>query len=349
VEPTSALAVWWFSDQRLAIIVAMRRNMSREILLVDAVEKEFDRVKAVDGLSFDVRAGEIFALLGPNGAGKTTTVRMLTGIIRPDRGAIRYTLTGERAATPAPSQLGYLPEERGLYKDQPILRTLAYFGVQRGMNRSDAARAAGQWLERLGLRDRAQDKLDALSKGNQQKVQFIASILHQPSFAVLDEPFSGLDPVNQDAFLDLIRELRANGMTVLLSAHQMQLVERIADRILLIDRGREVLKGSLQEIRQQTRAGNKITMKVAGEPRLSMLAGHPAVESARLTAIDEVTLLVRDGESLSELLVLAGENWEITGIHSEQTSLHDIYVHAVGGKEMVDAREAEADAMEVSR
>jgi ABC-2 type transport system ATP-binding protein len=135
----------------------------------------------------------------------------------------------------------------------------------------------------------------------------------------------------------------------LLSAHQMQLVERIADRILLIDRGREVLKGSLQEIRQKTRAGNKITLKVAGEPRLSMLVGHPAVESARLTAADEVTLLVKDGESLSELLVLAGEHWEITAIHSEQTSLHDIYVQVVGRKEAVDEREAVAAALEVSR
>jgi ABC-2 type transport system ATP-binding protein len=323
--------------------------MSREILRVDAVHKEFDRVKAVDGLSFNLHAGEIFALLGPNGAGKTTTVRMLTGIIRPDRWAISYHLTDGKSAAPAPSQLGYLPEERGLYKDQQVLRTLTYFGVQRGMNRPDAARAAGQWLERLELRDRAQDKLDTLSKGNQQKVQFIASILHRPSFAILDEPFSGLDPVNQDAFLHLIRELRADGMTVLLSAHQMQLVERIADRILLIDRGREVLKGSFREIRQQTRAGNKLTLKVAGEPRLSMLAGHPAVESARLTAADEITLLVKDGESLSELLVLAGKHWEITGIHSEQTSLHDIYVHAVGRKDVVDAREGEITAMEVNR
>jgi ABC-2 type transport system ATP-binding protein len=204
-------------------------------------------------------------------------------------------------------------------------------------------------LERLELRDRAQDKLDALSKGNQQKAQFIASILHRPSFAVLDEPFSGLDPVNQDVFLDLIRELRADGMTVLLSAHQMQLVERIADRILLIDRGREALKGSLQEIRQQTRAGNKITLKVAAEPRLSIFAGHPAVESARMTASDEVTLLVKDGASLSEALALAGKHWEITGIHSEQTSLHDIYVHAVGRKEALYAREGETAATEVSR
>ncbi len=343
----SAPAERWYTDKRPVILVTMRRNMSREILCVDAVEKEFDRVKAVDGLTFDVRAGEIFALLGPNGAGKTTTVRMLIGIIRPDRGTIRYTLTGERAAAPAPSRLGYLPEERGLYKDQPIMRTLTYFGVQRGMNRPDAARAAGEWLERLGLRDRAQDKLDVLSKGNQQKVQFIASILHRPSFAILDEPFSGLDPLNQDVFLDLIRELRADGMTVLLSAHQMQLVERIADRILLIDHGRETLSGSLQEIRQQARAGAKITLKVAGEPRLSMLAGHPALESAQLTAADEITLLVRDGGSLSELLVLAGEHLEITGIHSEQTSLHDIYVHVVGRKEVVDARKGEIAAMEV--
>ncbi|HKX31701.1 MAG TPA: ATP-binding cassette domain-containing protein [Blastocatellia bacterium] len=323
--------------------------MNREILRVDAVEKEFDRVKAVDGLSFDVCAGEIFALLGPNGAGKTTTVRMLTGITRPDRGMIRYALTGEKAAAPAPSQLGYLPEDRGLYKDLPVLRTLTYFGVLRGMNRSDAARAAEQWLERLGLRDRAQDKLDTLSKGNQQKVQFIATILHRPSFAVLDEPFSGLDPVNQDAFLELIRELRRDGMTILLSAHQMHLVERIADRILLINCGREVLKGSLEEIRRQARVGNKIRLKVAGEPSLSIMAGHPAVESAQLTDDDEITLLVRDGASLSELLILAGKHWEITGIRSEQASLHEIYVRAVGTKEAVNENETKVAAMEVSR
>jgi ABC-2 type transport system ATP-binding protein len=323
--------------------------MNREILRVDGVGKEFDRVKAVDGLSFGVRAGEIFALLGPNGAGKTTTVRMLTGIIRPDSGAIRYMLDGDQAATPAPARLGYLPEDRGLYKDQPVLRTLSYFGVLRGMSRADAARAATQWLERLGLSGRAPDKLDALSKGNQQKVQFIAAILHRPAFAVLDEPFSGLDPVNQDAFLDLIRELREAGMTVLLSAHQMQLVERIADRILLINRGREVLTGSLAEIRRQARAAGRITLKVAGEPRLSLFAAHPAVADARLTAADEITLLVKDGESLGELLVLAGRHLEITGIHSEQTSLHDIYVQAVGAQDAGGGRADEAAATEVGR
>lgn len=310
------------------------------------VEKEFDRVKAVGGLSFDVRAGEIFALLGPNGAGKTTTVRMLTGIIRPDRGTIRYTLAGAQAAWPETAQLGYLPEDRGLYKELPILRTLTYFGVLRGMNRPDATRAAEHWLERLGLGDRAKDKLDALSKGNQQKVQFIASILHRPAFAVLDEPFSGLDPVNQDAFLELIRDLRAEGMTILLSAHQMQLVERIADRILLINRGREVLQGGLEEIRRRGRASNKIILKVTGEPRLSGLAVHPAMESAALTGEGEVTLLVKDGASLSKLLVAAGLAMDITAIHSERTSLHDIYVQAVG--DGMAKYEAESAAMEAS-
>jgi ABC-2 type transport system ATP-binding protein len=324
-------------------------NMSPEILRVDAVEKEFDRMKAVDGLTFDVRAGEIFALLGPNGAGKTTTVRMLTGIIRPDRGVVHYTLAGQRETAPALSPIGYLPEDRGLYKDRPVLSTLTYFGILRGMNRQDAVRAAEQWLERLGLRDRAPDKLDTLSKGNQQKVQFISSILHRPSFAVLDEPFSGLDPVNQDVFLDLIQELRDGGMTILLSAHQMQLVERLADRILLIDRGREVLKGSLEEIRRQAGAGNKIRLKVAGQPNLSILAGHPAADRVRLTAPGEITLLIKDGEPLSELLALAGRQWKITGIHSAETSLHDIYVQTVGTKEAADERGAEVAAMEVIR
>jgi ABC-2 type transport system ATP-binding protein len=306
--------------------------MNRNILEVRAVEKEFESVRAVGGLSFEVRAGEIFALLGPNGAGKTTMVRMLTGIIRPDRGTIRYMLAGDRAAPPAPAQLGYLPEDRGLYKELPILRTLCYFGVLRGMTRPEATRAAEQWLARLGLGDRAKDKLEALSKGNQQKVQFIASILHRPAFAILDEPFSGLDPVNQDTFLQLLRELRAEGMTILLSAHQMQLVERIADRILLINRGRDVLQGSLAEIRRNGQARDKIILTVAGAPAedsLSVLRAHPAVAAADRSGDCEITLFVNEGASLSELLVAAGRHLDITAIHSEQASLHDIYVQAV--------------------
>jgi ABC-2 type transport system ATP-binding protein len=239
----------------------------RTVLEVRAVEKRFATVRAVDGISFDVRAGELFALLGPNGAGKTTLVRMLAGILRPDAGSIRYLLAGRSCDAPDPGALGYLPEERGLYRETEVLDTLAYFGVLRGMGRRAALAAAEAWLERFGLRDRARERVDALSKGNQQKVQLVAAILHGPAFGIFDEPFSGLDPINQDLFLDVFAELRAAGTTIVLSAHQMQLVERAADRILLVHRGREVLSGTLDEIRRRAGAASlhDIYVRAVGE------------------------------------------------------------------------------------
>jgi ABC-2 type transport system ATP-binding protein len=209
-------------------------------------------VTAVDDVSLELRPGEIFALLGPNGAGKTTLLRMLLGLLRPDTGEIRY---GGNGALP-PTQVGYLPEDRGLYPDVPVLRTLVYFGRLRGMSRPAAGQAAERWLDRLELHDRRNEPLKALSKGNQQKVQFISAVLHGPRLAVLDEPFSGLDPLNQDVFLSLFRELRAEGTTILLSAHQMQLVERVVDRLMVLNRGRAVMHGTLDEIRARHGAGS---------------------------------------------------------------------------------------------
>jgi ABC-2 type transport system ATP-binding protein len=219
------------------------------ILGVDDVAKSFSGVRAVAGVSLDLTRGEILALVGPNGAGKTTLLRMIIGMISPDRGRIRYGFGGEPSERADPSRLGYLPEERGLYLDVPVRRVLHYFAALRGMPRRDAALEVDRWLERLSLADRAGDEVRNLSKGNQQKVQFLTAILHRPALAVLDEPFSGLDPLNQDAFLGLIRELRAGGTTVLFSAHQMQLVERLADRVILISQGRFVAQGTLPELR----------------------------------------------------------------------------------------------------
>ncbi len=305
--------------------------MSGHALDVRSVVKQYASVRAVDGLSFSVEPGEIFALLGPNGAGKTTTARMLVGIIRPDEGSIAFAAAGGRPTLP-PADLGYLPEECGLYKEISPLRTLVYFGVLRGMTRRDARLAARRWLERLDLADRANEKLDALSKGNQQKVHFIASILHKPSFAILDEPFAGLDPLNQDLFLDLIRELRDGGMTVLISAHQMQLVERLAERILLIDHGRVVLQGELEAIRRQSGVDEKLVLKLDREPDLAELAGDGAIEFVSRTAEREVTLHVRAGESLSDLLIALATRHGIKAVHSERIGLHDIYVQTIRGR-----------------
>lgn len=216
----------------------MSPSPGQAVLSVEHVRKQYATVLAVADISLHVARGEIVALLGPNGAGKTTLLRMLVRITRPDSGTIRW--DGSEAPL-APLQLGYLPEDRGLYQDIPIRRTLSYFARLRGVPADEAGRRADEWLERLGLRERAGEKLGALSKGNQQKVQFAAAILHRPRLAILDEPFSGLDPVNQEAFLDIVRELRDAGSTILLSAHQMSLVERVADRVFVMHRGRELL------------------------------------------------------------------------------------------------------------
>ncbi|HEV7764629.1 MAG TPA: ATP-binding cassette domain-containing protein [Thermoanaerobaculia bacterium] len=221
------------------------------IIAIRDVGKKFATVTAVDGITLDIPAGRIFALLGPNGAGKTTLLRMILGLMLPDSGSIRWHATSHAAgiAHPDARTIGYLPEDRGLYPDVEVLRTLVYFGTLRGMTRAAARAAALQWLERLELLDRAREPVKALSKGNQQKVQFISAVLHAPSVAVLDEPFSGLDPMNQDLFLTLLRDLADDGTTVLLSAHQLQLVERIADELVVINRGQVILKGTVEEVR----------------------------------------------------------------------------------------------------
>jgi ABC-2 type transport system ATP-binding protein len=310
--------------------VILHPQMTKVVLEVESIDKQFAQVNAIDHLSFDVQAGEFFALLGPNGAGKTTTVRMLMGIIHADNGEIRYSISGPQQ-WPSASELGYLPEERGLYKDTPVLRTLVYMATLRGMRQQQAGAAAMHWLERLGLMDRAREKLDALSKGNQQKIQFISAVLHRPKFLILDEPFSGLDPINQELFSDLIRKIRDEGATILLSAHQMQLVERIADRLLLMNQGRSVLHGSLEEIRKSARWTNRLVLRTTKEkPDLSVFEGVTGIESARQTAPFEVSLLVGQGSSLSELLVAAGSAMEIVDIHNERISLHEIYVQALG-------------------
>jgi ABC-2 type transport system ATP-binding protein len=299
------------------------------VLDVRNVAKSFAKVQAVAGVSFGVRRGEIFALLGPNGAGKTTLVRMLLGIFWPDSGSFVYSLRGKPQA-PAPIEIGYLPEDRGLYKDIPVLRTLVYFGVLRGMNRTDARRAALQWLERMNLADRAGERLEVLSKGNQQKVQFISAVLHRPAFAILDEPFSGLDPLNQEFFSALIRELRDDGMTILLSAHQMQLVEKLADRVLLMNRGSEVISGTMDEIRQKTHTDARLGLKVRGKADAAKLAGDPAIASIETNGNGQMMLHLREGASLSELLVRAGSAFEVLEVHSERLTLHDIYLRALG-------------------
>ncbi|HEX6373578.1 MAG TPA: ATP-binding cassette domain-containing protein [Longimicrobium sp.] len=301
------------------------------IVSIEGVTKRFGAVTAVDDVSLQVRRGEVFALLGPNGAGKSTLIRMLLGLQRPDEGRIAYRLDGTPSA-PRPEQVGYLPEDRGLYPEIKVLRTLVYFGALRGMERRAARTAADGWLERMGLGDRGGEPLKALSKGNQQKVQFITAVLHRPRFAVLDEPFSGLDPINQDIFLELIREMRDGGMTILLSAHQMQLVERLADRVMVMNRGRPVLHGTLPEIRRRWTRETRLVLRVAGDADGAVLGAHPSVLRVEPSAPGELTLYLAPDAPLNPVLAAAAQAMEVREVHSAPVTLHEAYVRAVGGE-----------------
>ena len=312
------------------------------IVSVQEVTKRFGAVTAVDGVSLQVERGEVFAMLGPNGAGKSTLIRMLLGLQRPDSGRIEYRLEGTPAALP-PALVGYLPEDRGLYPDVKVLPTLVYFGVLRGMERRAARAAAEAWLERMGLGERRGDPLKSLSKGNQQKVQFISAVLHRPRFAVLDEPFSGLDPLNQDFFLDLIREMRDGGTTVLLSAHQMQLVERLADHVMVMKAGRPVLHGTLAEIRRRWTDETRLVLRVAGSVDGGGLAAHPAVLRMH-AAPGELTLYLRPDAPLNLVLAAAAESLDVREVHSAPVTLHEAYVRAVGGPVEDAARPEEVAA-----
>jgi ABC-2 type transport system ATP-binding protein len=222
--------------------------MSEPALFVEHLRKTYANVVAVDDLSFQVERGEIFGLLGPNGAGKTTTIRILMDIFKPDSGEVRVL---GRPPGAARRQVGYLPEERGLYRTLKVLDCLTYLGQLKGMERAAALRRAEQLLERVELSAWGKRKVDELSRGMQQKVQLAAALIHDPELIVLDEPFQGLDPVNTEMVRSLIRDLRAQGKTIVLSAHEMSLVEMLCERIALIHRGRAVLNGRLSDIKQQ--------------------------------------------------------------------------------------------------
>jgi ABC-2 type transport system ATP-binding protein len=339
------------ADRRAAVQCAARRDpgvdanpelraMSDHAMLsVNQVVKSFTGVRAVQGISFEVRPGEIFGFLGPNGAGKTTTLRMIMEITRPDRGEVRF--EGKRGLDR--SRVGYLPEERGLFEDGTLLDTLVYLGTLRRMSRREATLAARAWLERLGLGDRVHAKVGTLSKGNQQKVQFAGAILHRPALAVLDEPFSGLDPLHQELFLDLIRGLRDEGCAVLLSAHQLNLVERVCDRLLLISQGRELLTGTFAELRASGAGGaaevvtlDLRTLHAGQSDDLSLLiasaapnAPHRVQPAPGGTIRVEISLPAR--ADLSPLLAELSARYRVERVTMREVSLHEIYVRAVGG------------------
>lgn len=300
------------------------------LVRVDGISKTFGSRRAVRDLRFHVFPGEVFSLLGPNGAGKTTAVRMLIGVIRPDQGQIRITIDGVTSGSLPPLQTGYLPEDRGLYREIPVLRTLVYFGRLRGLSPEEATTRATAWLASVGLLDRKDDRVDALSKGNQQRVQLIASIIHRPRIAILDEPFTGLDPLSQEFFLDLVRRLRESGTTIILCAHQMDLVERVADRVLLMNQGREILSGSVDELhgRLDSRTAVRLVLE-PGTPADALRSDPDVAEVVAGDGDDAVHVKLRPGAAVAPFLSRIVTRVPVVSISTDPPRLHDVFVRAV--------------------
>lgn len=241
-------------------------------LRVENVTKNYGNFRAVDNISFDVNRGEIFAILGPNGSGKTTTIRMILDILRPDSGQI--SVLGGPLTEDKKDRIGYLPEERGLYRDSPVLEVMVYLGSLKGLSNNVAKERSLALLEQLELADHAKSKVSGLSKGMQQKVQFAVTILHKPDLIIIDEPFSGLDPVNTLAIKQMLHDFKAAGGAIIMSTHQMQQVEEMSDRLLMISKGQRKLYGRLADVRQEFSAH---ALVVEGEGNWASLPGVKSV------------------------------------------------------------------------
>ncbi|RUO45464.1 ABC transporter ATP-binding protein [Idiomarina aquatica] len=299
-------------------------------ITIDTVTKRYKTVTAVDAISLDVRSGQIYALLGPNGAGKSSLVRMLVGLTQPDSGRIQITDLGGADIQLRPQHFAYLPEDRGLYQDRSILDNLSYVARLRGLEQSVYLPRIDKWLAHFDLTDRKQEPMRQLSKGNQQKVQLISTLLHDPDLVILDEPFSGLDPVNQEHVLKVLSDLKEQGKTVLLSAHQMALVERLADKMLLMSHGKALAQGSLEEIRATLQPQR--LYRVHCDAIAAQSAWSDFSEIERLHPIDknELELTLGADVDASMLWPRLAERCAIESFALRKPGLHELYLDTIG-------------------
>ena len=288
------------------------------------IAKSFGQVHAVEDVSFEVYAGEIFGLLGPNGAGKTTTIRMMLDIFKPERGEV--SVLGGAIDEAKKNRIGYLPEERGLYKDLKLETTLIFLATLKGISETTARKKVVDWLKRLDLYDHRQKKVQELSKGMQQKAQVIATLLHEPDLIVIDEPFAGLDPVNTRLIEDIIREQQQAGKTIVMSTHQMYQVEALCSRIALINKGRTVLYGEVDQIKHNF-AGNAIAVKGQGD-----FTNVPGVLETRLVNGDWHMALAAGTNPQDVFKALAArDGLKIERFEIAEPSLDDIFISVVQG------------------
>lgn len=296
---------------------------------LNQVEKTYSTVKAVHSLSFNVEPGQIFALLGPNGAGKSSLIRMLVGLTMADAGEIRIFSNGQQIPKIPETSFGYLPEDRGLYPDKTVTENLSYIGKLRGLSKEQIQEQLAIWLPRFDLMDKVKDNLSKLSKGNQQKVQLISCLIHRPQLLILDEPFSGLDPINQEHVLSILNELKQSGTTILLSAHQMALVERLADAMLLLNKGQQVALGSLSEVIAQLSPEKFYQLSFASAVASDAIAVCPAVKKVEVKSATQFVVQLHEGASVNQLLQQVMALGELDDFGRIQPSLHDLYLTAV--------------------
>lgn len=304
--------------------------MSGRVVKVECVTKRFAGHTAVDELSLDVPKGGIFGLLGPNGAGKSTTIRMIMNIITPDEGRIEV-LGKQSASREMSDRIGFLPEERGLYKKMKVLDQLTFLGEAKGISRAIARQRSGRWLERLGLGDWVQKKVEDLSKGMQQKVQFIGALLHDPELIILDEPFSGLDPVNSQIMKDVVVEVAREGRTVLFSTHIMEQAERMCDRVVIIARGRTIVDGALADVKREFGGRHvALTFTRNAERAAGVLADRSLISKVDDYGATAEVELAPTGDADRLLRALVQEDVGLSRFVVVEASLQSIFIAKVG-------------------
>ncbi len=291
-----------------------------DAISIENVSKSYDSVNAVSGVNLRVRQGAVLGLLGPNGAGKTTTIRMVMNILVPDSGVIL--VLGKPVSDETRDSIGYLPEERGLYPRMKVRALIIFLAALHGLSEAEADRRAREWLDRFELGEWSEKKMVDLSKGMQQKVQFITSVIHRPPIVILDEPFSGLDPVNAATIKDVMLEMRDQGSTVILSSHRMEQVEKMCDSICLINHGRSVLDGDLRAIKQSY-GKNTVHIEFTGS---DAFLNHPAVASVNRFA-SGVEAKLKPGADAQEILKAAVQSGaQIIRFELLEPSLNEIFI-----------------------
>ncbi len=295
------------------------------ILDLRNVVKTYEQHVAVNDVSLEMPEGSVFGLLGPNGAGKTSLIRIITTITRADKGVVYF--NGEKLNSRHPAEIGYMPEERGLYKKMKVGEHLLYLARLKGLSKRDAQRAIDDWMEKFYIKDWWNKKIEELSKGMQQKIQFIATVVHRPRLLILDEPFSGLDPVNTNLIKDEIAELNSQGTSIIFSTHRMEQVEEVCERIVLINKGENVLEGSVADVKQQFKE-NQFQINFSGELPGMLEEQFQIIRSENST----IVIQLESGDDSNQLLRhLIQSGVHIDAFHEILPTLNQIFIKKVGG------------------